>query len=118
MAAKPVHTLSEYNGGWLGTVVAFINVQVLAVLSLLLALTCPFSNVVNFQNFFFVKDRQQLFHPIVPSHPTTIEEQVKMETGVQHQYSHHKRYRATGSVDAQETLCFTLGKLPVFGHAR
>ena len=40
MAAKPVHTLSEYNRGWLGTVVAFINVQVLAVLSLLFALTC------------------------------------------------------------------------------
>ena len=35
MSAKPVHTLSEYSGGLLGTVVAFIDVQVLVVLSLL-----------------------------------------------------------------------------------
>ena len=78
MAAKPVHTLSEYNGGWLGTVVAFINVQVLAVLSLLLALTCHSARWSIFKKN-FVKDRQQLFHPIVPSHSTAIEEQVKNE---------------------------------------
>ena len=79
MAAKPVHTLSKYNGGWLGTVVAFINVLVLAILSLLFALTCHSARWSIFKKYFFVKDRQQLFHPIVPSHPTTIEEQVKNE---------------------------------------